>query len=105
MPNTIEQLSVKAVGTVKVVKAGINGLRGELIHLAEEHGEACAMMKHVSKSSDAQVRREHYAKIRTELLSHERAELAEVYPSFARYEATRELAELHAQEATQLESA
>jgi hypothetical protein len=105
MPNTIEQLSVKAVGTVKAVKAGFNGLRGVFLHLAEEHGEVSAMMKHVSKSNDEQVRREHYAKIRAELLSHERAELAEVYPSLARYETTREIAELHAREATQLESA
>ena len=62
-------------------------------------------MKHVSKSEDVQVRREHYAKIRAELLSHERAELAEVYPSLARYEGTRDLVLLHDGEATQLESA
>lgn len=105
MPNTIEQLSVKAVGTVKAVRAGFNGLRGVFLHLAEEHGELSAMMKHVSKSKDARVRREHYAKIRTELLSHERAELAEIYPVLAHYDSTHEVVVLHSQEATQLESA
>jgi hypothetical protein len=105
MPNTIEQLSVKAVGTLKAVKAGFNGLRGVFLHLAEEHGELSAMMNHASKSEDAQVRREHYAKVRAELLSHERAELAEVYPALARYESTRDLVLLHEREATQLESA
>jgi len=105
MPNSIEQLGVKAAGTVKAVKAGFNGLRGVFLHLAEEHGEVAAMMKHVSKSNDAQVRREHFAKIRRELLSHERAELAEVYPPLSQQEGTRDVAVLHAQEAAQLESA
>jgi len=105
MPNTIEQLSVKAGGTLNAVKAGFNGLRGVFLHLAEEHGEVSAMMKHVSKSEDPQVRREYFVKIRAELLSHERAELAEVYPALAHYESTRELVLLHDREATQLESA
>lgn len=105
MPNAFEQLSVKAVGTVKAVKAGFNGLRGVFLHLAEEHGEVGAMMRHVSKSRDPRVRREHYAKIRTELLSHERAELAEVYPPLSHQDSTRELVVLHNQEAAELESA
>jgi hypothetical protein len=105
MPSAIEQLSAKAVGTVKAVKAGFNGLRGVFLHLAEEHGEVFAMMKHVSKSRDAQVRREHYAKIRAELLSHERAELAEVFPPLSHHDSTRELVVLHNQEAAQLEAA
>ncbi|HYP99726.1 MAG TPA: hemerythrin domain-containing protein [Polyangiaceae bacterium] len=105
MPNTLEQLGVKAVGTVKAVKAGFNGLRGVFLHLAEEHGEVIAMMKHLSKSKDAQVRREHYAKLRVELLAHERAELAELYPALAHLESTRALVALHDREATQLESA
>jgi Hemerythrin HHE cation binding domain len=105
MPNTLEQLTVKAAGTVKAVKAGFNGLRGVFLHLAEEHGEVVAMMKHVSKSKDAQVRRGHYAKIRVELLSHELAELAELYPHLAHLESTRELVAQHDRQATQLESA
>jgi len=105
MPNTLEQLTVKAVGTVKAVKAGFNGLRGVFLHLAEEHGEVIAMMKQMSKSKDAQVRHEHYAKLRVELLSHEHAELAELYPALAHLESTRELVTLHDRQATQLESA
>jgi len=105
MPNTIEQLSVKAVGTLNAVKAGFNGLRGVFLLLAEEHGEMSAMMKQVSKSDDAQVRREHCAKVRAALLSHERAELAEVYPALAQYESTRESALIHEREAGEIESA
>jgi hemerythrin superfamily protein len=93
------------MGTVKAVKAGFNGLRGVFLHLAEEHGEVGSMMKRVSKSSDAQMRREHYPKIREELLSHERAEVSMVYPMLSHYDATRELVVLHNQEARQLEAA
>ena len=105
MANPLEQFSAKAMGTVKAVKAGFNGLRGVFLHLAEEHGEVGALMKAVSKSHDAQFRREHYPKIRIELLSHERAELATVFPMLSHYDATRELVVLHNQEASQLEAA
>jgi len=105
MSNTIEQLSAKAVGTVKAVKAGFNGLRGVFLHLAEEHGEVGALLKQLRKSTDAQERRAHFPKVRAELLAHERAELAEVYPPLLNHDSTRELVVLHNQEATQLESA
>ena len=105
MSNTIEQLSAKAAGTVKAVKAGFNGLRGVFLHLAEEHGEVGALMKQLRKSTDVEARRAHFRKIRAELLAHERAELAEVYPPLTHHDSTRELVVLHNQEATQLEAA
>ena len=105
MANSIEQFSAKAAGTVKAVKAGFNGLRGVFLHLAEEHGEVGALMKRVSKSADLEVRRELWPKIRVELLSHEQAEMAEVYPLLSSNEATREIVALHSQEAGQLKEA
>ncbi|HET7543121.1 MAG TPA: hemerythrin domain-containing protein [Polyangiaceae bacterium] len=104
MANTIEQLGVGALGTLKAVKAGLNGLRGVFLHLAEEHGELAALMKELSKSRDAQVRREHYPEIRAKLLAHEHAELSEVY-SVLDSEDTREWVALHHQEAANLETA
>lgn len=105
MANPIEQIGVKAVGTAKAVKAGFNGLRGVFLHLAEEHGEVAALMKPVSKSSDAEFRREHYPRIRAELLSHERAELTVVYAMLSNYLDTRDVAAAHNVEAQQLEQA
>jgi len=105
MSNTIEQLSAKAVGTVKAVKAGFNGLRGVFLHLAEEHGEVGAMMKQLRKTKDLETRRTRFAQVRAELLSHERAEIAEVYPALTHHDSTRELIVLHNQEAAQLENA
>ena len=105
MANALEEFQAKAVGTAKAVKAGFNGLRGVFLHLAEEHGEVGSLMKRVSKSGDPKERAELYPKIRSELLSHERGELAEVYPLLIGNEATREIVALHSQEAGQLKEA
>lgn len=105
MSNPLEQLSAKAMGTVKAMQAGFNGLRGVFLHLAEEHGEVTALLNRLRKSEDAQVRREHWPKLRAELLAHERAELAEVYTVLSKHDITRELSTTHNREAGQLEVA
>jgi len=105
MANPIEQVAAKAAGTAKAVKAGFNGLRGVFLHLAEEHGEVGSLMKRVSKSTDAVVRRDHYPQIRNELLAHERGELASVYSALNDYETLRSIVLEHQAEAKQLETA
>jgi len=105
MANSFEQIAAKTVGTVKAVSAGFKGLRGVFLHLAEEHGEVGALMKHVSKSTDAQVRREHFPHIRAELLSHEKGELAEVYGVLGNYEQLRSVVLQHNADAHRLEKA
>ena len=105
MSNPIERLAAKAMGTIKAAQAGFEGLRGVFLHLAEEHGEVGALMKKVSKSTDAQFRREHFPHIRAELLSHEKGELAEVYSVLANYESLRDVVLKHNDEAHTLEKA
>src|SRR4051812_4614142 len=105
MADSIDQIASKVMGTVKAATAGFKGLRGVFLHLAEEHGEVGALMKHVSKSKDPQVRREHFPHIRAELLSHEKGELAEVYGVLANYEELRTIVLEHNDEAHTLEKA
>ena len=105
MSNRSEQISVKVAGTMKAMKAGFEGLRGVFLHLAEEHGEVGALLKRVNKTTEPDVRREHWSQIRTELLAHEQGELAEVYPLLTANEGTREIVALHSQEAGQLKEA
>jgi len=105
MSNPIEQVAAKAMGTVKAVQAGFNGLRGVFLHLAEEHGEVGALMKSLSKSTDAQFRREHFPHIRAELLAHEKGELSEVYPVLANYQSMRDVVLKHNDQAHTLEKA
>ena len=105
MANTIEDIAAKTMGTMKAVAAGFKGLRGVFLHLAEEHGEVAALMKRVSKSDDARVRREHFPHIRAELLSHEKGELAEVYGVLANFEQLRGVVLEHNADAHTLEKA
>ncbi|MEO7037926.1 MAG: hemerythrin domain-containing protein [Polyangiaceae bacterium] len=105
MSNPIENVAAKAMGTVKAVKAGFNGLRGVFLHLAQEHGEVGELMRHVAKSTDPTVRREHFPHIRAELLSHEKGELSEVYSVLANYEALRGVVLKHNADAHDLEKA
>ncbi len=105
MPNTLEKVASKAMGTVKVAKAGLQGLTGVFKHLMQEHGEVSALMKRVAMSDDVDVRRELYPTIRHELLAHEQGETNAVYPVLAEYPETREIAAQHAREASELEVA
>ncbi len=102
--NTFEKAAAKTAGAAKVIKAEFKGIKGVFKRLMQEHGEVGSLMSRVSKSSDVKVRRELYPKIRTELLSHERGELVEVYPVLSRHPATREIAAEHEREAGVLEA-
>lgn len=105
MANSIDQITAKTMGAMKAVAAGFKGLRGVFLHLAEEHGEVGSLMKHLSKTTDPKVRREHFPHIRAELLSHEKAELAEVYSVLANTEQLRNVVLEHNEQAHNLEKA
>ena len=105
MPSKIEKAASKTMGAAKVIKATFRGLDGVFKKLMEEHGEVTALILRVSMSSDASVRAELYPTIRQELLAHEQAELAVVYPELAEYPDTRNIAARHAAEASQLQLA
>jgi hypothetical protein len=79
MSNSFEKAASKTMGAVKVAKAGIKGLGGVFRKLMQEHGEAGALIKRVSMSSDEEVRRELYPQIRRALLAHEKGELSVVW--------------------------
>ncbi|HZU84656.1 MAG TPA: hemerythrin domain-containing protein [Polyangiaceae bacterium] len=96
-------MASKAMGAMKAAKATIEGLSGIFKHLAREHGEVTALLMRVKMSSDGAVRRDLFPKIRSELLSHERGELREVYPVFRQHAELRTIADNHDREAGQLE--
>lgn len=104
MANTLEEAASKTMAAVKAGQAVFQGLVGVFKHLVQEHGEVTALLKRVQLSSDPDVRRRVYPEIRTNLLSHERAELAEVYPILASYEMTRRLATAHQDHARELDA-
>jgi hypothetical protein len=103
MPNPIEKAASEVMGAIKSTKARLTGLTGVFQHLAREHGEVTALLLRVKSSSDPKVRAELFPKIREELLSHEKGELAEVYPAFRGNSELEDIASQHDREASQLE--
>jgi len=103
MPSRMEEVTSKAAGAMKSAKATIEGLSGVFKELAKEHGEVSALLMRVKMTSDEQVRRELFPKIRSELLSHEKGELREVYPIFRQHPELQKFAADHDTEAQELE--
>jgi hypothetical protein len=90
----------KGMGAAKMVEARLRGLVGVFKTLSEQHGEATALLKRVQ--GDASKRIALWPKLRQELLSHEKAELREVYPVLNEHAETRALALQHDTEASEL---
>lgn len=97
-------ISKSAMGKEKEIKVTLEGLTGIFQTLAREHGEASALLRRAAKSSNAAEWRETFPKARTQLIAHERGELAVLYPKLLAREDTRGLAEDHNQEAKEMES-
>jgi hemerythrin superfamily protein len=105
MTNRAETLASKVVGGAKAAKATLEGLTGVFRHLEKEHGEVSALLMRLKSSSDPDVRRELFPTIRRQLLAHERAEVAELYPALKSNPQTEAMATEHDSDANGLESA
>lgn len=101
MPNRTDSILSHGMGKVKAVKARLSGLVGVFQTLAEQHGEVLMLLER-AKASDQKFS-ELWPTIRRELLSHERAELRELYPVLRTNDTTRVLADDHDAEAAELE--
>ena len=101
MSNRMDSMISKGAGMMKGVKARLEGLTGVFKTLAEQHGEAAAMMKRLQSKPEKKA--ELWPEIRRTLLSHERGEIREVYPVLRQHVQTRSLAEHHDQEAAEME--
>jgi len=104
MANRMEKVASDVMGAVKATKAKLEGLSGVFQHLTREHGKVTALILRVKATSDAKVRADLFPKIRAELLSHEKGELAEVYPVFLQHAGLMAFAKDHEREAMQLEA-
>jgi hypothetical protein len=97
----MDSLLSKGAGKVKGVKARLDGLVGVFQTLAEQHAEVKVLLERLRDKPEKKA--ELWPEIRRNLLSHERAELREVYPVLRQYTQTRALAEHHDQEAADME--
>ena len=104
MPTQVEHAASKIMGAAKQAKSAVKGLSGVFRTLMQEHGEVSALLLRLKGSDDLELRRRLFPLIRKELLSHEKGELAVVYPIFEQYPETAELAIHHNQEAQSMET-
>lgn len=97
----MDKIVAKTKGELHAIKARLDGLVGVWRTLAEDHGEAAAMLKRAS--DDATKRTELWPQIRSALTAHEKAELRAVYPVLRQHPELRDLADEHDAEAKDLE--
>lgn len=105
MPNALDEVAAKGAGVAHATAARLRGLTGVFNTLAEQHAEMHALLKSVQGSKSAAKQRDLWPHIRAELLSHERAEVTEVYAALTEYAPLLEMVERHRVEAKQLEAA
>jgi hypothetical protein len=98
-----EKVASTVIGAAKVAKATVENVTGVFKQLMREHGEVTALLLRVKATSDADVRRELFPEIRRELISHEKGELAVVYPVFEEHEDLAAYADMHERDAGALE--
>lgn len=105
MPNPLEHSAPRLAEAPGLISPHIANLTGVFSRLAEQHRELAALLRRAEHASDPDKRRDLWGTIRRELLSHERAELSEVYSVIGQFEAVRDIARRHAPEARELEAA
>ncbi len=93
--SSFDKAASEAMGAVKVVKAAFKGLKGVFATAMKQHGQATAILKRIHGSSDVEVRRALWPKLRGELVSHEHAEMKVIYPELRNHAETRDLADRH----------
>jgi hypothetical protein len=104
MPNGIEKTIAKTAGVAKAAKARIQGLSGVFNTLAEQHTEASVLLQRTRAATGAK-QQNLWKEVKAELLSHERAELQEIYRVLGEYPRLRDVVASHGMDATTLEAA
>lgn len=101
MTSIIEDTVAEAIGKLGRVRAKFNGLTGVFSLLMEEHKQLATLLARAEMSTDPEKRAELWAKIRPELLAHERAEAQTIYDA-ATLPEVAEVASEHEQQEEEL---
>jgi hypothetical protein len=103
MANVFETTAAKVAGKTAAVEARIKGLKGVFTKLAEQHHTVGVLLTQAAGTTDPVKRRELWSEIRVELMSHEQAELLEIYPLLETYSTTSDITPRHGDQASELE--
>jgi hypothetical protein len=103
--DTLDPISERGAGKAAAVRARANGLTGVFNQLAQEHAEAASLLQHAKAADDPEKREALWNEVRSEILAHERAEFAILYPILDETPETTAIPRLHARGAQLLETA
>jgi hemerythrin superfamily protein len=103
MQNPIESAMAKVAGMTAALDARFKGFKGVFTVLAAQHHQVDVLLLSLRSTDDVEKREQLWQKIRREIISHEQAELTEIYPVLARHAATGDIAEQHANHCADLE--
>jgi hemerythrin superfamily protein len=101
MPNRVNETPA---GTTRKADAmeGSEELVGVFRTLADEHDQVAALFHQLQQTPESSALL--WPQIRRELVSHEHAEVRELYPLLRQFDETRDLADHHDQEAAELDA-
>lgn len=102
MSNPIEE-SVTRAPELGAANAAADGFEGVFVQLVAEHREAASLLDRLSDSDPVDEREALWRKLNIALVSHERAELREIYAAFKRYPALQVIIREHSLQADDLE--
>ena len=97
MPNPVETIAAKTAGKAAGLRARAHGLVGVFNVLAQQHKEAATLLGRAKEADSPDKRRELWSAVRRELICHERAELATVYPVIEENPLSADISRQHAE--------
>lgn len=104
MPHPNEHTVPSRAGTLGPVSTQSQSLTGVFRLLAEQHRQTASLLQRAERCAEATERQALWIQIRRQLLSHERGEALELYPSLEGYDAARDIIAQHSRQAEELES-
>lgn len=87
------EIAAKIAGKASGVRAALVGKGGIFKRLVEEHAEVSVLLDRISRTTDAETKRELFSHVRREVLAHSKAEEREFYAALRDNPRTRSLVE------------
>jgi len=101
MPNRVNEMPAKTARKQDAVE-GADDLLGVFRTLADQHDQVAAMFDQLRETPESSAIL--WPQLRRELVSHEHAEVRELYPLLRKFDETRDLADHHDKEAAELDA-
>lgn len=104
MPESSQNVSARHTPPAGARPSAVLPPTGVFRRLLEQHQQARERLEQLRDTDDPDLRQQMWTALRRQLLSHERAEVLEIYAALEGYDAARDIHEQHTKQANELES-